>query len=401
MPDSCVVTDAKNLRFLPGTFVWILLYHISQLVLINITMPATTFMFFQALISIPELLILTIRRPNCRTSLTECGVDLLVSLKEIGSSIQLLMTVVSNEDFVHPVLTTFLFLENKKEGLKAWVQFLFRLSVNTRRRHFGVIHHIRKVLAPVFFTSDSSEVSLEHLRAALPFSAVAPSGTGVLLTRYRSNSTEGNTPLNERLPDDELVKLMLSLGETPGLRKMFDELCENGDATMSRKSFLRFLQTFQRDPRLNEARHPPISQRGMDIMLRSLGYQQDIEISFEVFVHYLWSEFCVDFPNIPQEQGLQVKGAHLLPSSGHKETVADVEIYRQILLSGCRCVELDCWDGSDGPVITHGPAALFGMNEVPLEQLCSVVSSATTMPLPEEVSAVHCTWAEQVTMARS
>ncbi|VDO83868.1 unnamed protein product [Heligmosomoides polygyrus] len=79
MPGSCVVTDAKNLRYLPGTFVWILLYHISQLVLINITTPPTTFMFFQALISIPELLIPTIRRPNCGTSLTECGVDLLAN----------------------------------------------------------------------------------------------------------------------------------------------------------------------------------------------------------------------------------------------------------------------------------------------------------------------------------
>ncbi|VDP08026.1 unnamed protein product [Heligmosomoides polygyrus] len=59
MPGSCVVTDAKNLRYLPGTFVWILLYHISQFVLINITMPPSTFLFFQALISIPELLIPT------------------------------------------------------------------------------------------------------------------------------------------------------------------------------------------------------------------------------------------------------------------------------------------------------------------------------------------------------
>lgn len=42
--------------------------------------------------------------------------------------------------------------------------------------------------------------------------------------------------------------------------------------------------------------------------------------------------------------------------SGHQITgKSSVEIYRQCLLAGCRCVELDFWNGRiDEPVIVHG-----------------------------------------------
>ena len=43
--------------------------------------------------------------------------------------------------------------------------------------------------------------------------------------------------------------------------------------------------------------------------------------------------------------------------AGQLAGTSSVEMYRQVLLSGCRCVELDCWKGrtaDEEPIITHG-----------------------------------------------
>lgn len=44
-------------------------------------------------------------------------------------------------------------------------------------------------------------------------------------------------------------------------------------------------------------------------------------------------------------------------AAGQFSGVSSPEMYRQCLLSGCRCLELDCWKGKppdEEPIITHG-----------------------------------------------
>jgi phosphatidylinositol phospholipase C beta len=137
------------------------------------------------------------------------------------------------------------------------------------------------------------------------------------------------------------------------------------------KEFLDFLNNEQRDPRLNEVLHPyATEEKALNIInryepnshLASLG-----ELSFDGFLWYLLSDEnnVISQDKLEKDEDMDQSLAHYFINSSHNTYLtghqitgrASREMYRQVLLSGCRCIELDFWNGQkedDEPHITHG-----------------------------------------------
>lgn len=105
---------------------------------------------------------------------------------------------------------------------------------------------------------------------------------------------------------------------------------------------------------LNFQRHEP------DRTLRIEGY-----LSFEGFSRYMMDKDNYAFVNERVIQSTSnmdrplsqyyIASSHNTYLTGHQlRGESSAELYSQVLLTGCRCVELDCFDGDDGiPVIYH------------------------------------------------
>ncbi|KAI5710352.1 hypothetical protein M8J75_007946 [Diaphorina citri] len=155
------------------------------------------------------------------------------------------------------------------------------------------------------------------------------------------------------------------------VEKIFDQICGSSGKRkfMTATQFIDFLNNTQRDPRLNEILHPYVSPDVAKALI--LEYEPNkqnasrSQLSLDGFLNYLMS---ADNPVIPtnrlelnhdMDQPLShyfINSSHNTYLTGHQLTgKSSVEMYRQCLLSGCRCVELDFWNGrTDEPVIVHG-----------------------------------------------
>ncbi|XP_071962625.1 1-phosphatidylinositol 4,5-bisphosphate phosphodiesterase beta-4-like isoform X2 [Antedon mediterranea] len=142
---------------------------------------------------------------------------------------------------------------------------------------------------------------------------------------------------------------------------------------LSVERLINFLNEDQRDPRLNEILFPfftrPRVLQIINTYEKNSKYSEKEKMSVDGLCRYLMSDenAPVFLDRLEVYQDMEQPLSHYFINSSHNTYLigrqfggkSSVEMYRQVLLSGCRCIELDCWDGKtdeEEPIITHGKA---------------------------------------------
>uniref|UniRef100_A0AAR2IYK2 1-phosphatidylinositol 4,5-bisphosphate phosphodiesterase n=1 Tax=Pygocentrus nattereri TaxID=42514 RepID=A0AAR2IYK2_PYGNA len=154
---------------------------------------------------------------------------------------------------------------------------------------------------------------------------------------------------------------------------LFKQLCGEKSDYLNIDQLVSFLNENQRDPRLNEILFPFYDSKRARQIIEIYETDEKLKrkglMSCDGFCRYLMSDenAPVFLDRLELYQDMDQPLAHYFISSSHNTYLtgrqfggkSSVEMYRQVLLSGCRCVELDCWDGKgedQEPIITHGKA---------------------------------------------
>ncbi|KAG8505028.1 1-phosphatidylinositol 4,5-bisphosphate phosphodiesterase delta-3 [Galemys pyrenaicus] len=210
---------------------------------------------------------------------------------------------------------------------------------------------------------------------------------------------------NERLEGPEIEEFLRQLLKRPELEELFYKY-SGEDQLLSAPELLGFL----RDQGEDGATLACAAQLIQTYELNEIAKQHEL-MTLDGFMMYLLSPegAALDPAHARVFQDMDQPLAHYFISSSHNtyltnsqiEGASSTEAYVRAFALGCRCVELDCWEGPGGePVIYHGHT--FTSKILFRDVIQAVRDYAfTASPYPVILSLEnHCGLEQQATMAR-
>ncbi|XP_055374777.1 1-phosphatidylinositol 4,5-bisphosphate phosphodiesterase isoform X1 [Condylostylus longicornis] len=186
-------------------------------------------------------------------------------------------------------------------------------------------------------------------------------------------SEKNATITPEQFTFDKYYALYHKVCPRNDIEEVFFNITKGKAEVIELPQLVQFMNEKQRDPRLNEILYPLYSEKRCTEIINDYetndGLKKKGQLSLDGLKRYLMSDenAPVFLDKLEIWMDMDQPLSHYYINSSHNTYLSGrqfggkstVEMYRQTLLAGCRCVELDCWNGkppTEEPIITHGMA---------------------------------------------
>lgn len=324
------------------------------------------------------------------------------------------VTVCCATDFVNISFVNFCC--TRKEIARLWTDALMSLAYNLTQINAATSMFLRKAYTKLTLLTDKTgKIPIKNIIKMFTANKEDRKRVEKALDISGLPSGKNDTISTEKFQFEDFFNLYKNLAQRTEVEKVFNDLVGTPKRhNMTATQLVDFLNKTQRDPRLNEILYPYANTaRAKDIIAQNEPNKYNVQkgqLSFDGFLRYFMSEDnnvvasnkfeLFDDMDQPLSHYF-INSSHNTYLTGHQLTGrSSVEIYRQCLLAGCRCVELDFWNGkTDEPVIVHGYTFV---QDIPAKEVLEAIAESAfkTSDFPVVLSFEnHCNPRQQAKIA--